>query len=100
MENTISMSNGGQVILIQQLRYSGATNGTIVFYEIYAEDNDLDGSTSNEYSYNVTDPATTTLPYTQTFDTDLGTAMNTVLLGHPKTGFGIIWVAQRMVMLI
>ena len=47
-------------------------DGTTVYYEIAATDDDSDVSTSSEQSYTVTDPATTTIPYAETFDAGFG----------------------------
>ena len=45
---------------------------TTVYFEVYAQDNEGGETTSSEMSYTVTDPASTTLPYNQYFDSDLG----------------------------
>lgn len=45
---------------------------TTVYFEIYAQDNEGGETTSSELSYTVTDPASTTLPYNQYFDSGLG----------------------------
>ncbi|MCK5538695.1 MAG: lamin tail domain-containing protein, partial [Bacteroidales bacterium] len=44
----------------------------MVYFVIEAIDNDNNTGTSSEFSYKVTDPQTTTIPYTETFDADLG----------------------------
>ena len=48
------------------------TDGTTVYYVIYAEDADEESATSTVQSYEVRDARFTTLPYEETFDTDLG----------------------------
>jgi len=47
-------------------------DGTAVYYVVYAEDVDAESSTSPEQSFEVIDPRFTTLPYVESFDTDLG----------------------------
>jgi len=47
-------------------------NGTTVYYVVYAEDDDGDYTQSTEQSYLVRDPATTTIPYAQTFSGSFG----------------------------
>ncbi|MDP3463439.1 MAG: PKD domain-containing protein [Bacteroidales bacterium] len=46
--------------------------GTTVYYEVNATDDDNDESTSAELSYTVLDPNTTTLPYAEAFTANLG----------------------------
>ncbi len=60
--------------------------GTTVYYEVYAEDDDTDGTTSTEYSYNVLFPAVATLPYLQEFDPDLGDMYTFNTLGDQVWG--------------
>ncbi|MCF7913343.1 MAG: T9SS type A sorting domain-containing protein [Candidatus Cloacimonetes bacterium] len=48
------------------------SNGVTVYYEIEAMDDDADITTSEEYSYTVFDPSTTTLPYSENFEAGLG----------------------------
>ncbi|GEM_PF-299545 len=69
---TISMSNTSGDTYTTDTDIPAQANGTTVYYEVYAVDDDGDNTTSPEQSYTVTDPATTTLPYTESFDTDLG----------------------------
>jgi hypothetical protein len=49
------------------------SNGTTVYYQIFADDDDGDGTLTSEMSYTVRDPATTTIPYSQDFTTGFGT---------------------------
>ncbi len=46
--------------------------GTTVYYEVYAEDDIPEGSTSSEYDYTVIEAQSTTIPYLEPFDADLG----------------------------
>jgi hypothetical protein len=57
------------------------TDGTTVYYVIYAEDVNEDSAFSSEQSYTVSDPATAILPYSETFDTDLGDTYNFTVSG-------------------
>ncbi len=63
-------------------------DGTAVYYVVFAEDVDGETATSAEQSYTVNDPATTTLPYAEAFDTDLGDAYTFSVSGDTKE-----WVA-------
>jgi hypothetical protein len=47
-------------------------DGTVIYYEIVAEDNDGNLTNTSEMMIEVIDPATATLPYTNDFATDLG----------------------------
>ncbi|MCF8307778.1 MAG: DUF5017 domain-containing protein [Bacteroidales bacterium] len=71
LDNTINMSTTRATYTTDSPIPSQA-DGTTVYYEVFAEDNESGTSTSAELSYTVTDPATTGLPYEQTFDADLG----------------------------
>ncbi len=70
--NTINMSLDEGDTYAADSDIPAQTDGTTVYYVIYAEDDDEDSSTSTEQSYTVTDPATTTIPYSEAFDTGLG----------------------------
>ncbi len=69
-------------------------DGTTVFYRIYAEDVDAESRTSAVQSYTVNDPATTTLPYAETFDTDLGDTYTYSVSGDTKEWIASNGVAQ------
>lgn len=47
-------------------------DGTTVYYSVYAIDDDADDSESAEQSYTVNNPATTTIPYVQNFNSGFG----------------------------
>jgi hypothetical protein len=71
LTNPITMSNGGSGdIYTATIPAQGAVID--VFYEIYAEDDAGDGATSAEYSYTTIAAQTTSLPYMEPFDADLG----------------------------
>jgi len=69
---TINMSVGSGDTYTTNTDIPAQTDGTTVYYVIYAEDNEEASRTSAEQSYTVSDPKTTTLPYAETFDSDLG----------------------------
>jgi hypothetical protein len=70
--NTIPMSLDAGDNYITDADIPAQSDGTTVYYVIYAEDDQADSSTSPEQSYEVSDPAITTLPYEESFDADLG----------------------------
>jgi hypothetical protein len=73
LTNTIAMANGGSGDTYTTISDIPAqVNGTTVYYEVYAIDDDADFNTSPEQSYNVIDPASTVLPYSESFVADLG----------------------------
>jgi len=86
LTNTINMSNSSGDIYETDSDIPAQADETTVYYEVYAEDNAAtpNSVTSTEYSYTVTDPATTTLPYTETFDTDLGDCYTYSVSGDTK----------------
>ena len=83
--NTISMDNGGSGDTYTTTSDIPAqADDATVYYEIYAEDDVPESSTAGEYSYTVQDPATTTLPYYETFDADLGDCYTSNVAGPSK----------------
>jgi hypothetical protein len=70
--NAINMSVGTGDNYVVDTDIPAQTNGTTVYYQIVAVDNDNDETTTSEMSVTVIDAATATIPYTNTFDTDLG----------------------------
>lgn len=74
LTNTINMSNTTGDNYETDSDIPANPDGTTVYYEVYVEDDDSPANTvtSSEYNYTVNDPSTTTLPYTQNFDADLG----------------------------
>lgn len=72
LTNTISMSSVIADIYTTDSDIPAQLDLTTVYYEIYAEDNVPESSTSTEQSYRVFDAQSTTLPYTEPFDADLG----------------------------
>lgn len=82
---TISMTNGGSGDTYSTTSDIPAqADGTTVYYVIEATDDEPATTTSAEQSYAVTDPATTSLPYTETFDTDLGDVYTFSVSGNTK----------------
>ncbi len=72
LSNIIVMSNGGSGdTYTTSSNIPAQANGTTVYYEIYAKDNENAEKTSSEQSYHIVTPLTTTLPYSENFDSDL-----------------------------
>ncbi|MBC8487205.1 MAG: DUF5017 domain-containing protein [Bacteroidetes bacterium] len=69
---TINMSNTGGDTYTTDTDIPAQADGTTVYYEIAATDDEPETTTSPEQSYTVTDPATTTLTYSETFDVGFG----------------------------
>ena len=84
LTNTINMSLSSGSTYTTDTDIPAQADGTTVYYEVYALDDDADDATSAEYHYNVTDPATTALPYSESFDTDLGDCYTYSVSGGSK----------------
>lgn len=61
------------------------SSGTTIHYVIYAEDNEGGNRTSPAKSYQVKDPATTDLPYQESFDEGFGDIYTFSVSGDSKT---------------
>jgi len=72
LTNTINMSNSGGDTYTTDSDIPAQSDGTTVYYEVYAEDDVPESSTSAELNYTVTDPATTTIPYYEDFSSGFG----------------------------
>ncbi|MDA3813127.1 MAG: lamin tail domain-containing protein, partial [Candidatus Cloacimonetes bacterium] len=70
--NTIAMPNSSGDTYTTTSDIPAQSDGAIVYYEVEATDDEPEISTSAEYDYTVNDPATTALPYSEVFTTDLG----------------------------
>jgi hypothetical protein len=70
--NVISMALGTGDTYTTISDIPAQADGTTVYYVVYAEDVDSESATSTEQTYTVRDPAFTTLPYEENFNTDLG----------------------------
>ena len=81
---TINMSNTGGDTYTTDTDIPAQADGTTVYYEIAATDDEPETTTSPEQSYTVTDPATTTIPYNETFDADLGDCYTYSVSGDTK----------------
>ncbi len=81
---TIAMSNSGGDTYTTDSDIPAQSDGATVYYEVYAIDNDAEETTSAEQSYTVSDPATTTIPYAETFDADLGDIYTYSVSGDTK----------------
>lgn len=82
--NTINMTKGSGDTYTTDSDIPAQVNGTTVYFVIYAEDDVPDATTSPQQSYTVLDPATTTLPYTETFDANLGDCYTYSVSGATK----------------
>ncbi len=78
----MTLSSGSTYTTITDI--PAQANGVTVYYVIHALDDDVDETTSPEQSYTVSGPATTTLPYSETFDTDLGDCYTYSVSGATK----------------
>ena len=84
LTNNIDMSNTSGDTYTTDTDIPAQADGTTVYYEVYALDDEAEETTSYEYNYTVLDPATTTLPYTETFDADLGDCYTYSVSGASK----------------
>ena len=84
---TINMSLDAGDTYVTDSDIPAQADGTTVYYVIEATDNDSETTTSSQQDYTVTDPATTTLPYNETFDTDLGDCYTYSVSGNTKEWF-------------
>ncbi|MBS3768565.1 MAG: choice-of-anchor J domain-containing protein, partial [Candidatus Cloacimonetes bacterium] len=86
LSNTIDMSNTTGDNYETDSDIPAQPDETTVYYEVYAEDDDSPANTvtSSEFSYTVNDPSTTTLPYSETFDDDLGDCYTYSVSGDTK----------------
>lgn len=82
--NTIPMSNTGGTTYTTSSNIPAQNNGTTVYYVVYAEDNDGGNKTSPVQTYIVKDAATTTLPYSENFESGLGDVYTYSLSGDTK----------------
>jgi len=69
-EITMTASDGTTYTTVTNI--GAQSNGTTVYYVVYAKDNDNAETTSSEKTYTVNDPATTTIPYIQNFSSGFG----------------------------
>ncbi len=82
---TISMSNGGSGDTYTTISDIPAqSDGTAIYYEVYAEDDIPESSTSAEYNYIVFDAKTTIIPYSEVFVADLGDCYTYSVSGATK----------------
>ena len=84
LTNTINMSLSSGSTYTTDTDIPAQADGTTVYYEVYALDDDADDATTTEYNYTVQDPATTALPYTENFDADLGDCYTYSVSGGTK----------------
>ncbi|ALO15848.1 hypothetical protein L21SP5_02215 [Salinivirga cyanobacteriivorans] len=72
LDQNITMSNATDDTYVTDSDIPAQADGTTVYYEIVAEDNDANVTTTSEMMYEVFDPTSATLPYVNVFDADLG----------------------------
>ncbi|MEA3504453.1 MAG: PKD domain-containing protein [Bacteroidota bacterium] len=82
LSNDINMSVSSGDNYVTDTDIPAQTDGTTVYYTIEAIDNEAGTTTSDEKSYNVTDPVIATIPYSQDFETDLGEFDNYSVTGE------------------
>ncbi|MCD4818113.1 MAG: lamin tail domain-containing protein [Candidatus Cloacimonetes bacterium] len=82
--NTIIMSIGVGDTYTTISDIPAQTVGITVYYEVYTEDNIPESATSDEYNYTVVEAASTTLPYVEPFDADLGICYTKSVSGDTK----------------
>ncbi len=82
--NSINMSASGGDTFATITDIPAQADGTTVYYKIFAEDNEGASFTSASQNYTVNDPSFTTLPYEETFDSDLGNTYVYSVLGNTK----------------
>lgn len=80
--NTIPMTLAGKGVYATTTAIPAQSDGTTVYFVVEATDNESATSTSAEQSYVVSDPATTSLPYTETFNTNLGDTYKYTVAGN------------------
>ncbi|MGO2294222.1 MAG: T9SS type A sorting domain-containing protein [Psychroflexus halocasei] len=79
LSNSLTMAN--TTADVYEAIIPAQADGTTVYYALEAENTTGDTNTSTEMSYTVLAPNLTTLPYTQTFDADLGDTYNYTVAG-------------------
>lgn len=72
LTNTINMTLSTGDTYTTDADIPAQIDGTAVYYEIAATDNEPETTTTPEYNYIVNDPATTALPYSEDFATGFG----------------------------
>jgi len=85
LTNTLTMNQGtGDSYSVN---IPAQSDGITVYYEIEATDNQSSVTTSSEYSYTVTDPLTTTIPYSENFAADISGVHTYSVLGDSKVWY-------------
>ena len=80
--NIIPMTVAGKGVYATTTAIPAQSDGTTVYFVVEATDNQSATSTSAEQSYLVSDPATTSLPYSESFNTNLGDTYNYTVAGN------------------
>ncbi len=84
LNNVINMPLSSGITYVTANDIPSQANNTTVYYKIIATDNEPGTSESAVNSYEVKDPATTTLPYSEPFDVDLGDCYTFSVSGSTK----------------
>jgi endonuclease I len=84
LTNTINMPLASGSTYTTASNIPAQANKSSVYYSIYAEDNDGASTLSPVSSYEVFDPATTTLPYSEPLDLNLGDCYTFSVSGSTK----------------
>ncbi len=85
--NTISMNTTGGGVYNTTSSIPAQADGTTVYFVVFAQDNAGGTKLSAQQSYVVNDPATTTLPYSETFDTGFGEVYAFSATGNDKAWY-------------
>mgnify|MGYP001218942974 CR=1 FL=1 len=70
LDNAINMSVSTGDTYVTDTDIPAQADGTVVYYEIVAVDNDAESTTTDEMMYTVSDPSVVSLPYMNGFDDD------------------------------
>ncbi|MFO8067600.1 MAG: choice-of-anchor J domain-containing protein, partial [Bacteroidales bacterium] len=84
LNNVINMPLSSGITYETASDIPAQANNTTVYYKIIATDNEAVSTESDVNSYEVIDPATTTLPYSEPFDVDLGDCYTYSVTGSTK----------------
>ncbi|MFW5793175.1 MAG: endonuclease [Bacteroidota bacterium] len=84
LSNTIGMALSSGTTYTTSSDIPAQANETTVYYQIFAEDDEASTSLSTIQSYLVKDPVTTTIPYYEPFDVDLGDCYANSVSGDTK----------------
>jgi hypothetical protein len=87
LENTYSMVVTTGDTYTMETDIPMQTAGTVIYFAVYAEDNEGGATTSTEHSFTVIDDSAIEIPYTQGFTTDLGDMVTFSVSGEQSWAF-------------